>query len=291
MHANENATPEAKGRLKIGGMALENGVLFQTAKHWAMAVRRPDGDIEVSSGEKVLPAGMGRVKRIPLLRGLVSLADSALVLPEAYAHGGQLPALTSSPRMLASMMISVLGTIIVRNPKKRLPPVVEEIAVSALTLIPTLVAMRKSRAIQYHAAEHKSINAYESAGVADESHAAGALPEHPRCGSNIIGPAVVIMTLGNTLARRYLGRRSQIARLGIGVISLSGAVELVQWAARHPQSSLSRLLVGPGEELQHLITTAEPTHEQLEVGLTALNELLRLEGALPGTGVISGETG
>lgn len=281
MNTNGNTKRESGNwRLKIGGMALENGVLFQTERHWAMAVRRPDGGIGISSGAKLLPAPLARLKKFPLLRGLLSLAETAAVLPNAHAHGGELPALVRSPQMMASMLIGVVGTVIIRNPKKKLPPLVEEIAASALTLIPALVAMRKTRAVQYHAAEHMSINAYENAGVADESHAAGSRAEHARCGSNVIGPALLMMTAGNALSRRYLRRRSNIAHLGVGVLSISGAVELVQWAARHPKSPLSRLLVGAGEELQHILTTSEPSRDQLEVSLTALNELLRLEGAL-----------
>lgn len=268
--------------LKIGGMALENGVLFQTERHWAMAIRAQDGAIEVSSGVKYLPAPLKKMRRVPLLRGLVSLAETAAVLPTAHAGGGQLAAFSRSPQLLATMLVSVLGTFIVRNSKKKLSPAVEEMAVSALSLVPTLMALRRSRAIQYHAAEHKSINAFEATGVADAGVASQARPEHPRCGSNIIGPAMVLMTVGNTLARRYLKRRSNVARLGVGVLSMSGAVEMVQWAARHPGSLLAKALTGPGEELQHILTTAEPTREQLDVGLSALRELLRLEGKATG---------
>ena len=265
--------------LKIGGMALENGVLFQTDTHWAMAIRDPSGEIEISSGRKTAIPGSGRMRRIPLLRGLISLAESGLVIPSAYTHGGRLPLPTRSPQMLASMIVSVLGTMVVRNPKRKLPPLVEEVAVSALTLIPSLIALRKTEAIEYHAAEHKSINAWESSGSLDESNAREALAEHPRCGSNIMGPALAMMTVGNTLTRRWLGsRRGHIARLGVGVLSLSGAVEMVQWASRNPGSILSKALTLPGGELQHLVTTGEPTHEQLAVGLAALGELLKLEG-------------
>jgi len=282
MTPTNDKQPEPAAGLKIGGMALENGVLFQTERHWAMAVRGEDGVIEVSSGTKHLPAPLRRMRRVPLLRGLVSLAETATVLPRAHAHGGQLAAFSRSPQLLATMIVSVLGTMVVRNSRRKLSPAVEEIAVSALSLVPTLMALRKSRAIQYHAAEHKSINAFEATGFADVVRAREARAEHPRCGSNIIGPAMVLMTVGNTVVRRYMKRRSNAARLGVGLLSMSGAVELVQWAARHPGSIMAKALTGPGEELQHLLTTAEPTREQLDVGLSALRELLRLEGAWQG---------
>lgn len=277
----ENSQENRAVNLKIGGMALENGVLFQTDQHWAMAVRGLSGDIEISSGKKTAIPHSTRIRRIPMLRGLVALAESGLVIPNAYSHGGRLPLPTRSPRMLASMIVSVLGTMIVKNPKRKLPPLLEELAVSALALVPSLVALRKSEASEYHAAEHKSINTWESSGGLDELKAEKAAAEHARCGSNIMGPALAMMTIGNTLTRRWLGsRRGNMARLGMGVISLSGAVEMVQWASRNPRSFFSKALTLPGGELQHLITTSEPSHDQMEVGLAALRELLRLEGAL-----------
>jgi uncharacterized protein YqhQ len=260
-------------------MALENGVLFQTEKHWAMAIRKPDGKIEVSSGAKNVPAVVVAARKIPVLRGLIGLVETARVLPIAYAHGGQVTAFSNSPDVMASMAVSVLGTMAVRGSRKRISPMVEEMAVAALAMVPTLVTMRKTKAIQYHAAEHKSINALEQTGSIDEMQASQAHAEHPRCGSNIIGPALFFTTIGNTLVRRYVKRRAGVARLGVGLISLSGAVELVQWAARNPRSPLARLLTGSGEELQHFVTTAEPTHDQLEVSLAALHELLKVEGS------------
>jgi uncharacterized protein YqhQ len=266
-------------QLKIGGMALENGVMFQTERHWAMAVRDPDGGISIASGEKV-SLGLSRVRKIPLLRGLVSLAETALVLPKASSHGGRLPIMTRSPEVIASMIISVVGAIAVKNPKRKMSPLAEELVIGGLAVLPSLVALRRSRATEYHAAEHKSINAFEASGGIDADQARGAEAEHARCGSNIIGPAMALMTIGNTLAQRALGRRSNVARLGVSVLSLSGAVELVQWAARNPDRLWSKVLTRPGGELQHLVTTSEPTEDELAVGLAALRELLRLEGAL-----------
>ncbi|MHB8791849.1 MAG: DUF1385 domain-containing protein [Thermoleophilia bacterium] len=268
-----------KQQLKIGGMALENGVMFQTDRHWSMAVREVSGEIRIASGDKE-HVGLSGMRKIPMLRGLVSLAEAAMVLPKASAHGGRLPIMSHSPEVMASMIISIVGSIVVKNPKRKLPAFAEELVVAALAVLPSLVALRRSRAVEYHAAEHKSINAYEASGRVDAEKARLAEAEHPRCGSNIIGPAMALMTVGNTLAQRALGRRSNMARLGVSVLSLSSAVELMQWAARNPASFWSRALTRPGGGLQHLVTTSEPTESQLAVGLAALRELLRLEGAL-----------
>jgi len=271
--------PQHEPRLRIGGMALENGVLFHTYRNWAMAVRDGSGAIRVSSGSKNTRSPVARLRRYPLLRGIASLADTAMILPRAVAGGGRLPLPTDSPQVMFTVAASMAGSALLKNPKKRMPPLIEETLLSVLALMPSLVALRKTPATGYHAAEHKSINAYEQAEILDGESVASSRPEHPRCGSNLVGPALAMMTLGNALTRRILGRRSNLARFGVSLLSLSGALELVQWAARHPRSGLAGAVIRPGAGMQQLLTTAEPSREQMAVGLAALEELLRLEKA------------
>jgi uncharacterized protein YqhQ len=214
-----------------------------------------------------------------MLRGVASLADTAMILPRAVAGGGKLPLPTGSPQVILTVAASMAGSALLKNPKKRMPPLVEEVLLSVLAMMPSLVALRKTAATEYHAAEHKSINAYEQATSLGPDSIKASRSEHPRCGSNLVGPALAMMTIGNTITRRALGRRSNVARLGVSLLSLSGAVELVQWAARHPGSTLSNAVTRPGMGMQHMLTTGEPSQEQMAVGLAALEELLRLEHA------------
>jgi len=73
-------SPVTEGKLRLGGMALRNGLLVHGPTHWAAAVRRPDGSIEVASERKpeLVP---GLVTKVPGLRGPVKLAEAMLVLP------------------------------------------------------------------------------------------------------------------------------------------------------------------------------------------------------------------
>lgn len=271
--------PDTTDRIRIGGMALENGVLLQSNKYWSMAVRTPEGDIRIASGDKVGFNQTLALKKIPMLRGLINMAETIMVLPKVHYHGGQLPLPTRSPQLIASLIVSIAGTMMLKKPHKKISPLLEEALVSALAVMPSLVALKKTHATQYHAVEHKSINAYENHGVIDKDDALSAGADHPRCGSNIVGPALAMMALGNTFARRALGRQSHTVRMGVSVLSLSGAIELIQWSSRNPRSLLSKLFTIPGGGLQNALTTSEPTDEQLAVGLEALRELLRREGA------------
>lgn len=277
-----NPEPETRNHVRIGGLALENGVLFQSARHWSVAVRAEDGSIRIASGEKVLPGPVAMLKQLPLLRAAAGLAETAALLPRAQAAGGRMPLPFSSPEAVASLIVSMAGAFWVKKRAGRsFSPLTAELAMTALTLLPSMVVLRRTRALQYHAAEHKSINAFESSGTVDRQSAASARAEHARCGSNIMAPALALMTAGNLLAQRLMRRPGSRTRLGISIVSISGAIEAVQWAARHPQSRWSRLLTGVGGSLQSLVTTREPSEDQLAVSMAALNELLRLEGILP----------
>lgn len=287
MNATDNETtrtpePGTRNHVRIGGLALENGVLFQSARYWSVGVRAGDGSIRVSSGDKTLPGPAAALKRLPLLRAAAGLAETAALLPRARASGGKLPLPFGSPEATASLIVSMAGAMWVKKRAGRtLPPVIAELAITALTLVPSMIVLRRSRALQYHAAEHKSINAYETSGGLDREDARDARTEHARCGSNVMAPALALMTAGNLLAQRFMHRPGSRTRLGISLVSLSGAIEAVQWAARHPQSRWSRLLTGVGGSLQSLVTTREPSEDQLAVSMAALNELLRLEGITP----------
>src|SRR6185437_4549170 len=80
MAETEATTGSKPKKLRLGGMALRNGLLVHGPTHWAAAVRRPDGSIEVASERKpeLVP---GLVARLPGLRGPVKLAEAMLVLP------------------------------------------------------------------------------------------------------------------------------------------------------------------------------------------------------------------
>ncbi|HDY69804.1 MAG TPA: hypothetical protein ENH54_02590, partial [Actinobacteria bacterium] len=137
----ENRKSNGK-RLSIGGMALENGVLFQTDRVWTMGIRGDDGEIRVVSGRKTGLDRSSPARRVPLLRGKVSMAETLLLLPRVRAGGGRLPLPGRSREVLASTLVSIAGTMILKNPKRRLSPLMEELLASTLALVPSLMALR-----------------------------------------------------------------------------------------------------------------------------------------------------
>lgn len=270
------ASGEEMRDVQIGGMALRDGVLLQSERYWAAAVRAPDGSVQVSSGSKRPIPGAEAMKQVPLVRGVARLAESLAVLPSVRRATGGPVLPQEDPRMLAATAASAVATLALRG-SRRGSPVLKELAVAGVSLAPLLLLLRDSRLARYHGAEHKSIAAYESG-----QDVVQAEKEHARCGSNLVAP-MVLTSLGANLALRALGReREPLATLVAGVVSLGAAMELFSWMARHQDHPLAKTLRRPGIELQRTFTTSEPTQDQLDVADAALSELLRLEKVAPG---------
>src|SRR5204863_258939 len=75
----QRGSVERRETLRLGGMALRNGLLVHGPSHWAAAVRAADGSIGVASGRK--PRATGFVTGIPGARGVIRLGEAMAVIP------------------------------------------------------------------------------------------------------------------------------------------------------------------------------------------------------------------
>jgi uncharacterized protein YqhQ len=147
-----------------------------------------------------------------------------------------------------------------------------EAALAALSLAPSLIALRGGDLAAYHGVEHKAIGAYEQGADARD-----ATKEHDRCGSHLMAPLLAANLAGTALLRRAVQQPSPLAGAAVQLASIGAAVEVFAWSERHGDTALARALRRPGHELQRLLGTREPTGDQLEVGRAALAEILRAE--------------
>ena len=266
--------PVPEEKLRLGGMALRNGLLVHGPTHWAAAIRARDGRIEVASGRK--PAISDPVT-LPGVRGIAKLAEAFAVIPlvKRALPGARLP--MQDPRTLGTMAAAAAAGHGLRAAGSR--TVAREAAIAGISLLPALLALRGGELASYPGVEHKAIAAYEQ-----DDDAANAQKEHDRCGSNLVAPMLASSVAGSVAARRA-GLRGPAADGAVALGSMAVAVELFGWAERHPDSRVTRWLRRPGHEIQRAVGTREPTPEQLEVGRAALDEILRVEGnqADPGT--------
>jgi uncharacterized protein YqhQ len=267
--------------LRLGGMALRNGLVIHGPTAWAAAARTRDGRIEVSSGRKPVFA-RGRLGSAPLLRGPLRLAEAFAVVPVARRRlpVARLPIEDSRVLMVGLATAAVSGAIrrLGRATTSRAGATLREGVIALLGVLPAAAALRDRDLAAYHGVEHKAIGAYERR----DSDPADAPKEHERCGSNLIVPLLILSVAGQLITERLSRRPGLLPRTVAGVASVSGAIELFAYAERRPDSPLGRAIHAVGHEIQRLFSTREPTPEQLEVGLAALREVLRVEAALAG---------
>jgi uncharacterized protein YqhQ len=255
-----------KEKIRLGGMALPNGVLVHGPHSWACAIRHEDGRIEVASARKRFQAA--RIQN-PFLRGPVRLAEALLLLPQVKRKlpAAKLP--MENPRALASMFGAAAFIRVLRESEVR--PLARELLSAVASITPAVLTLRSGELAAYHGAEHISIGSYE--------HGKRTAREHERCGGHLIGPLLATTAVANLLAGLAPERRRREAQALAQLGAIATATELFGWMTRHPSHPLARALAKPGHELQHRFSTAEPSAEQLEVAEAALAACLELEHA------------
>jgi uncharacterized protein YqhQ len=258
--------------LRLGGMALKNGLLVHGPTSWAAAARAPEGTIRVASGRK--PTLPGPASKLPVLRGPIRLAEGFAFIPIARRNLpiARLP--FEDLRVLAAGIFATAASAAIRRGKGSMA--VREALAGALGLMPALVALRGSELAAYHGVEHKSIAGYEQGRPATE-----VAKEHERCGSHLVAPMLAFSLLGQLVVERLVSEPGRIARGVAGLAGVSAAVELFVWSERNSEHPLAQAFRRPGMEIQRVFATREPTREQMEVGTAAMDEILRVEGVSP----------
>jgi hypothetical protein len=250
------AKPAADPALRLGGIALSNGLVVVSSDNWAAAVREADGTISVASGKKPRATGGRATQDLPLIRGLGRFAESLMVLGVVKKRlpGAQLP--FENRRVAAALAVSMAGATAVRAMAPR-SALVQETGTALAAFIPAVLSVKNSPVSGYHGAEHKVIGAREEAlrsagtpGAAGAGDAAAAPKEHDRCGSNLIGPFLLASVVTNLLARDRSGRKTPLRSAAAGAASLGLALEALRWAERasppaSPPLSSWRLERGP----------------------------------------------
>jgi uncharacterized protein YqhQ len=269
---SESNGASAEEPIRLGGMALRNGLLVHGPTSWAAAARGADGEVHVASGTKPVLAP-GLTSRIPLLRGPLRLLEAFAVIPIVRTQLPQARLPFETPRVIAAMFASGVAGRLIRERAEPTPQ--REALAAAIGLIPALTALSDRNLASYHGVEHKAIGAYEQGSLDPRD----ATKEHDRCGSNLVAPLLIFSAIGQLLIERTLEKPGPVARAAVGIGSIGLAAELFAWSERNSEKSLARAYRRPGHEIQRYVATKEPTEEQIEVGEAAMLEILRAEGA------------
>jgi uncharacterized protein YqhQ len=292
----------AKRDAPVGGQAVLEGVMMRGISNWAVAVRNPEGEIELTSESLVPWAKRHRLWRVPVLRGVVALGESLKIGFRALAIsanaqleedeegekeeiGGWIWGLTIAlslalaiglffvvPVGLTSLFKDQIGSAL-------LFWLIEGILRTAIfigyiVVISQLPDLR--RVFEYHGAEHKTISCYEAEDELVPSRAKLYSRLHPRCGTSFL---LIVMVLAIFvfapigLPAWYWLLASRI--LGIPLIA-GLSYEVIKWAGKNRRKRWVRAVMWPGLMLQNL-TTREPDEEQLAVAIAALERVLEVE--------------
>lgn len=261
-------------RLRLGGMALENGLLVYGPTQWAAAVRDKHGEIIVKSGK--VPRFRGPIDKIPGLRGVMRLAESMVVVPvvRGSLRQARLPFENRSVVVAAAATTAI--SMLAKSRKKR--GVGTDVAVSLIGLASALISLKAGETAAYHGVEHKAIAAYEQGGDPNDPEVIeAAAKEHERCGSHLVAPMMIAGVTGDAILRRSVAKPGLAAQAGVAIAGAAASIEMFAFAERHPDSGFAKLFRAPGFELQRVLGTREPTPKQIEVGRAAIERLLSVE--------------
>ncbi len=259
-------------KIRLGGMALQNGVLVHGPNAWACAIRTDKGELKVVSEYKRLRAS--RVEP-SILRGPARIAEVFALMPALRRRLPEARLPFQRPVVLGAMLVSAITVRAVKT-SSILKPLARELVSGLLSAVPAALALRGSDLAAYHGAEHISIGSYE--------HDTPREREHERCGSHMLGPLIATSAVGGALATRAPAALRGPARLTAQLGALAASTEIFGWMVRNPENPVARALARPGHELQHRLATAEPSAEQLEVAEAALTACLELEQAAESDG-------
>jgi uncharacterized protein YqhQ len=289
----------------VGGQAVLEGVMMRGPRNWAVAVRKPDGEIAHVSKPIDPLAARHWALRLPVVRGVVALGESlaigfralsvsanyaaqdaaegdeepielgrwALAFAFLVAIGFAVMIFKVGPALLTDLLpISNGGWFVLVEGLIRVTVFV--LYLTILSLIPSL-----RRVFEYHAAEHKAINAYEAGEELTPEITQRYSLIHPRCGTAFLLWVMVVSVFVYAILGRPVWYWLIVSRIVLLPVIAGIAYELIRFAGKHSENRILMTLLAPGLWLQRL-TTREPSLDQLEVSIRALREVLELEGRL-----------
>jgi uncharacterized protein YqhQ len=286
----------------VGGQAVLEGVMMRGPSNWAVAVRKPDGDIAQVNQPIASPMARHFVFRWPVIRGVIALGESlaigfrALAISASYAaqeegkEGEEVTTELTRGQLIFAFAIAIGFAILLFKVSPAL--ITDWIGIDAgwFVLVEGLIRVTifvlylfvislfpdLRRVFQYHAAEHKAINAYEAGEELEPETVQRHSLIHPRCGTAFLLWVMVIAIF----VFAFFGRPHWYWLIGTRILLLpviAGlAYELIRFAGKHQSNRILMALLAPGLWLQRL-TTRQPSLDQIEVSIRALKEVLALE--------------
>ena len=282
-----------------GGQAVIEGVMMRGRKGIAVAVRRPNGEIALSS-EPLSGMSTSRIREIPLVRGIVVLVETLVLGIRTLFYSASVSVdeeIKISPWLLwgsvAVGFIVALGLFLalpllathyvdpyVSSTESNLIDGVIRLVIFIIYLWSISLIPDIRRVFAYHGAEHKTINAYEAGEPLEVEKVRKYSTAHSRCGTNFI---LIVMVIA-IIAFVFLGRPPLWLRYVERILILPAiaavSYEIIKFGAAHIENIAVRVALRPGLALQAM-TTRQPDDRQIEVAISALQRVLALDAEAP----------
>ncbi len=311
MTSEQPNTPAASVRREprylYGGQAVVEGVMIRGRRFYSVAARRPDGQL-TSIVEPLATMYTGRIRRIPVVRGTLVLAETLVLGIKALMYSGNVAiekegqkiggpgmALTMAFSMTMAIAIFFVAPLFAVNLFDRtvftgdsamasvLSNIVEGLIrlglfLGYIWLIGLMPDVR--RVFAYHGAEHMTVKAHEEGLPLEKTYIRQFSTAHPRCGTAFLLTVMVVAII----VFAFLGRPSLEWRILSRIVMLpliAGiAYEVIRFSGLHSKNPLVKLLTAPNLLLQKL-TTREPDDSQIEVAVHAMETVLAADEGRP----------
>ncbi len=289
---------QSKGPVSYGGQAVLEGVMMRGRRWATVAVRAPSSEIILHSER--LPRALidGWFLKVPFVRGVGMLWDTLVLGMRALMYSASVAMEEEETEFTKPMMwgtaavaivfavglffvgpLLLIGMVDHYIPSSFVSNVVEGLIRLAVFLVYLWVIGFMpdiARVFAYHGAEHKCINAQEAGEPLEVSNAMPYTTAHPRCGTSFLLVVMAVSILVFALLGRPPMELRILSRVVLIPVIAGIAYEFIKFTAARYSNPLVRWMAAPGLTLQRL-TTREPDESQVEVGMAALKEVIRLD--------------
>ena len=298
----ENHKTQKQAPFYYGGQAVMEGVMMRGKKSIAVAVRRPNGQISLTS-QPLSSMYKGRARNWPLVRGIIVLIETLALGTQSLLQSAQVAAEeqeeTISPAVLwGSVAIAVVFAVALffiaplLITRYLVDPYISSSLVSNLIegaiRIIFFIAYLKiiafmpdvKRLFSYHGAEHKVVNAYEAGEPLEVDYVKKYSTAHTRCGTGFLLAVLVISIFVFALLGRPGIWLSILSRIVLIPVIAAIGYEFVRFGAGHYRNVIVHAILAPGLLLQAM-TTGEPNEGQLETAISAMKKVIENDSEQP----------
>jgi uncharacterized protein YqhQ len=300
--SNSSVSKKVEDRIRVGGQAVIEGVMMRSPNSMAVAVRRPNGEIVVKRERLDFFSEKNFFFKLPLIRGVINLISALVLGMEALNFSANQSleekkevsswtmGLTFAFALCFGIFLFFLIPLFLTKWLRFAIPVVSTngilfnlvdgiirlmIFLAYLRAISFLKEIR--RIFQYHGAEHKSIFAFEAGETLMTDRVKGYSYLHPRCGTSFLLMVMVVSILVFALIPHHLSFGYKVASRVVFIPLIAGlAYEIIRLGDQKRENRGMQYFIKPGLWLQRM-TAREPSEDQIEVALRALQEVLELE--------------